>query len=285
MEESSDDSEPTPLGLASPPSTADHSDPPQRRRICGGCDRPTTVCLCSFVPSEPIFTYTKILILHHPHESRHKLSTVPLISKCLSCSQTLIGRRLCLGSSPLLDSLYGSSLQNPSQSPHAIFLFPGTPTSSALPIAEIELSNMITQPLSGPVLILFDGTWKHAKEMVTASEPFLSKFAIRVSLECDESVEGGSIYDSDLILRKEPFGGCMSTMEAVARALRVLEPGGAGIELERRLIEVLRAMVRFQACNLKPVKPRPKMLKKSKRSEKSELPPLLDGRASPRFGI
>jgi len=53
--------------------------------------------------------------------------------------------------------------------------------------------------------------------MVSTIEEFLSKFAIRVCLGVDESASSGSIYDSELILRKEPFSGCMSTMEVVAR--------------------------------------------------------------------
>lgn len=118
------------------------------------------------------------------------------------------------------------------------------------------------------VLIAFDATWKHAREMVRASEGFLSKFATRVCLDVDENASGGSIYDSELILRKEPFGGCVSTMEAVARALRVLEPNG--LEIETKLIRVLRDMVALQAGYLKPVKPRPKLLKKGKGKEKEE---------------
>lgn len=102
--------------------------------------------------------------------------------------------------------------------------------------------------------------------MVSASEEFLSKFAKRVCLDFDEKVSGGSIYDSELILRKEPFGGCVSTMEAVARALRVIEPNG--LEIETKLIGVLREMVRLQASYLKPMKPRPKLLKKSKEQKK-----------------
>lgn len=86
-------------------------------------------------------------------------------------------------------------------------------------------------------------------------------------MDYDESASGGSIYDSELILRKEPCGGCVSTMEAVARALRVLEPNGS--EIESKLIEVLREMVKLQAQYLKPMKPRPKLLKKGK--EKKEL--------------
>lgn len=119
------------------------------------------------------------------------------------------------------------------------------------------------------MLIAFDATWKHAKEMVKASENFLSKFAIRVCLGMeDENVSGGSIYDSELILRKEPFGGCVSTMEAVARALRVLEPNG--LEIEARLIGILKEMVRLQAGFLKPTKPRPKLLKKKKKLKEEE---------------
>jgi len=81
----------------------------------------------------------------------------------------------------------------------------------------------------------------------------------------DEKVSGGSIYDSELILRKEPFGGCVSTMEAVARALRVLEPNG--IQIEASLIRILKEMVRLQAGFLKPMNPRPKLLKMKKLKE------------------
>lgn len=99
-----------------------------------------------------------------------------------------------------------------------------------------------------------------------ASEGYLSKFAVRVCLGMeDEKVSGGSIYDSELILRKEPFGGCVSTMEAVARALRVLEPNG--IQIEASLIRILKEMVRLQAGFLKPMNPRPKLLKMKKLKE------------------
>lgn len=119
-------------------------------------------------------------------------------------------------------------------------------------------------------MIAFDATWKHAREMVSASEEYLSRFAVRVCLDSDydESVDGGSIYDSELLLRKEPYGGCVSTMEAVARVLRAVETNGE--EVERRLIAVLKEMVRLQASFLKPVKPRNKLLKKGKQRPMTE---------------
>ncbi|KAL6987148.1 hypothetical protein U1Q18_012903 [Sarracenia purpurea var. burkii] len=237
-----------------------------RRRMCTkGCDRPMNVCLCGSIPTEAISTATEVVVVHHPHEQRHKLATVPVLSKCLRNCQTLVGRRLRRGDSSLLDSLYDAAVENPNQPPRAIYLFPGTDSSPSIEISKWQ-SSWSDNYTSTHVLIAFDGTWKHAKEMVRASSPFLSKFAIRVCLDYDVMVDGGTTFDSDLILRKEPFSGYMSTMEAVARALRVLEPNG--VEIEGRLVEVLRAMVKFQACYLKPMKPRPKLLKNVKAEEK-----------------
>lgn len=99
-----------------------------------------------------------------------------------------------------------------------------------------------------------------------ASEGVLNSVgAIRVCLDVDESLSGGSIFDDELVLRKEPFKGCVSTLEAVARFLGAVEEKGE--EIERILVRVLREMVRLQAGFLKPVKPRPKLLKKNKQKQ------------------
>ncbi|KAF8396163.1 hypothetical protein HHK36_017776 [Tetracentron sinense] len=243
-----------------------NSNQKEKRETClKGCGRPANVCLCNQLPTKPLLTSTQILILQHPHELRHRLATVPILTKCLQNSHTLTGRRLRHGSSPLLDSLFAASLQDPHPSNRAIFLFPGSESSPSIELNQWKLLNSTELSIKDLVLIVFDGTWKHAKEMVSASLPFLSKFACRVCLNYDVGVDGGTIFDSELVLRKEPFSGCLSTMEAVARSLRVLEP--RGVEIEQSLISVLRAMVRFQAFYLKPVKPRPKLLRKGKDEE------------------
>ncbi|KAL3637231.1 hypothetical protein CASFOL_019530 [Castilleja foliolosa] len=223
---------------ASPPNDDHHH---QRRRFCTtGCGRPINVCLCHTLPSTPIPTTTKIIILHHPHERRHKLATVPILSKCLRDCEIIVGRKLKYGQSKLLDFLHDQACQNPN-SPinRALYLFPG-PNASSIVETSRAYPRHDNADMDDPVLIVFDGTWKHAKEMVLASLSFLSKFAIQVCLDFDVGANGGTIFDSELILRKEPFAGCMSTMEAVARCLRVLEPDG--FDIESRIIEVLRAM-------------------------------------------
>ncbi|MBA0800548.1 hypothetical protein Gohar_010974, partial [Gossypium harknessii] len=154
----------------------------------------------------------------------------------------------------------------PNQSPPAIYLFPPSPTAPAVTLSQLKSSNLLNYETTPLLLIVFDATWKHAKEMVSVSEGVLKGLASRVCLDgVDENVTGGSIYDNELVLRKEPFGGCVSTLEAVARCLGVIEPNGD--EVQGVLIGVLREMVRLQAGFLKPLKPRPKMLKKSKHKE------------------
>ncbi|WOG84261.1 hypothetical protein DCAR_0103443 [Daucus carota subsp. sativus] len=234
-----------------------------RRRICTtGCDRPINVCLCDKIPRDKIGTITKIIIIQHPHERRHKLATVPVLAKCLDNCEIVFGRRLRRTVSPFLDSLCADAVAHPQNARRVVFLFPGTETMPSLDIDEWKSLHGDANVMSNLVLIAFDATWKHAKEMVQASLPFLTKFAIQISLPCKVEVDGDSIYTSDLTLRKEPFSGCMSTLEAIARCLRILEPNGA--EIESRLIELLKDMVKLQACFLKPMKPRVKLSKKSK---------------------
>ena len=230
------------------------SPPPKRRSICHKCDRPIPVCLCHVIPTPPIPTRTQIIIIQHPHESHHKLNTTPLLTKSLLNSSSLITRRLT--SNILIN-------QPPSST---YYLFPPSQSSPAVTLSDLKTALKNNTP---PVLIVFDATWKHAKEMVSASEGYLSRFATRVCLDgFDGGIEGGSIYDSDLVLRKEPCGGCVSTLEAVARWLGVVEENG--LEIEDRLVGLLKEMVRLQAQFLKPMRPRPKLLKKSKQIEQGK---------------
>ncbi|KAK3222638.1 hypothetical protein Dsin_009663 [Dipteronia sinensis] len=230
----------------------------QRRQICGHCERPKPVCLCHVIPTTPIITSTHILIVHHPLESQHKLNTARLLSKTLHHVTTHLSRKL-------LRSHLTHTHQSPSST--TIYLFPPSPGSPAVGLSEFKQS--LNSDVRNLRLVVFDGTWKHAKEMVKASQGVLEGFgAIRVclDLDVDENSRGETIYNDELLLRKEPFKGCVTTFEAVARCLRVVEPDN-GEEIERILIGILREMVKLQAAFLKPVKPRPKLLKISKQNQ------------------
>uniref|UniRef100_J3N5Y8 tRNA-uridine aminocarboxypropyltransferase n=1 Tax=Oryza brachyantha TaxID=4533 RepID=J3N5Y8_ORYBR len=246
------DSDPLPsVAAAAGDATADQT--PPRRAVChSGCGRPSSVCLCPYLPPSPLPTSTAVVILHHPHAvRRNPLSTLPLLARSLSNLRLIPGRRLLPSSAPLIAR---------SPSSPVLLLFPSPDA------ADLASWCRSTPPAAraNPTLLLLDGTWKQAKEMHAASLPFLSSFVVPVSLPVDCGVDGDSMFESELVVRKGPHKGCMSTMEAVARALRLLEPEGSGAEIEQAMVEVLQAMVAFQAKHVqhRPMKPRVKMRKK-----------------------
>lgn len=244
--------------------------PSPGRSIChAGCGRPSRVCLCPHLPPTPLPTSTTVVVLHHPHAlRRNPLSTLPLLARCLSNLRLLPGRRLLPTSTPLLPP--------PSPAGPVLLLYPSPAASdlaawcrSAPPAARER-----------PTLLLLDGTWKQAKEMHAASRPFLESLGVvPVALPVDAGVDGDSMFESELVVKKEPRKGCVSTMEAVARALRLLEPEGKGEEVEEAMVRVIRAMVAFQMEHVQhlTVKPRVKMRKKKelKREEAQRNPELM----------
>ncbi|KAE8697174.1 N-terminal glutamine amidohydrolase isoform 1 [Hibiscus syriacus] len=124
----------------------------------------------------------------------------------------------------------------PNESPPAIYLFPPSPSSPAVTLSQLQSTNLLDYKATPLLLIVFDATWKHAKEMVSASEGVLKDLVQRVCLDgVDENV----------------VGGVFMTMSW-------------GFDWG------LGEMVRLQAGFLKPSKPRPKMLKKTKHKEDNQ---------------
>ncbi|KAL2611521.1 hypothetical protein R1flu_023213 [Riccia fluitans] len=279
------------------------------REICVSCGRPQRVCLCTVLPKQPLTTATKIIILQHPHETRHKLSTVAVVARCLSNCEVFVGRKYRHGMCPLLDEcsvsfshssapvdaastdfLRSGEFKSCGKKSTALLLFPtsasadlktwwqssssnilsSSPTSASVVVEKCSVGRDDDSGTSADLvegkcnekcdeahvlLLIVDGTWQHAKEMVKASMPFLGDFVVQVSLPHDVSQKGAGMADSDSILRKEPFAGCVSTMEAIARALAILEPNGSFIEAT--LLSVLEHMVKIQTSHFVPLNPRP----------------------------
>ena len=54
------------------------------REMCGKCCRAKTVCICQWLPPEPVETNVRVIILQHPNEQRKGLSSsAPLVRFCL----------------------------------------------------------------------------------------------------------------------------------------------------------------------------------------------------------
>ncbi|WPN96832.1 tRNA-uridine aminocarboxypropyltransferase [Pseudomonas sp. MUP55] len=161
------------------------------RPQCPRCLRPTTHCLCALIPS--LDSRTRVLLLQHPSEVNHALNTARLAALGLNNAQLVVGE--------VFEDL--ATLLNP-PGYQARLLFPA---DDAQPLQTYGPGD---QPL---LLVVPDGTWRKARKLLYLN-PLLAALP-RVSL-ADGSV-------SRYRLRKAPGPGALSTVEAIAQALQLLE--------------------------------------------------------------
>lgn len=181
---------PRPARYSSLNCPADGSGAPGRPR-CGRCARPRSHCLCEFIPS--LDNGTPVVILQHPQESRHALNTGRLAALGLRHA-----RLVCSS------AFAASDWEYPGRAP--VLLFPGPKAVS------------LAAPASGAVpqrcvLVVPDATWRHARGMIHR-HPDLAALP-RVTLP--EGPPGR------YRVRKAPGRAELSTIEAIARALDLLD--------------------------------------------------------------
>ena len=82
-------------------------------------------------------------------------------------------------------------------------------------------------------LIVLDGTWRQARKLLRLN-PWLQRLP---------AVSFTPTHPSEYQIRKQPAAHCVSTIEALAEALRLLEPEGLPVD---GLLEPFRAMVAQQ---------------------------------------
>jgi len=163
------------------------------RAFCLRCNRPASVCWCAHVPS--IATRTRVVILQHPRERYVAIGTGRMASMCLTSAS------LHLGVEFEHDAAVRAALADPTQP--AALLWPG---EGAIDIA--------ASPPTGPItLVVIDGTWTTAKKLVRVN-PFLASLP-RYAF----APNAPSAYR----IRREPRDDYVSTIEAVAHVLTVLE--------------------------------------------------------------
>jgi len=169
---------------------------PMSRAHCSRCQRPASHCLCAWIPDLP--SRSRILLLQHPDESVHPLNTARLAALGLQRARLRIGERF--------DDL-ASLLADPGLRP--LLLFPGAP---AVDVADWRS----TAPGTDTLLIVLDGTWRKARRLLRLN-PALADLP-RLAL--------APAVPSRYRVRRALEPGALSTVEAVAAALEMLEPGG-----------------------------------------------------------
>ncbi|MEB0048155.1 MULTISPECIES: tRNA-uridine aminocarboxypropyltransferase [unclassified Pseudomonas] len=158
---------------------------------CPRCLRPQPHCLCSLIPS--LDSRTRVLLLQHPSEVNHALNTARLAALGLKNAELRVGE--------VFEDLT-ALLNQPGYTARLLF-----PAEDAQPMRCYSATD---EPL---LLVVPDGTWRKARKMLHLN-PLLAALP-RVTLV------GGAV--SRYRLRKAPEPGALSTVEAIVRALQILE--------------------------------------------------------------
>ncbi|KAL7843929.1 hypothetical protein SRHO_G00224680 [Serrasalmus rhombeus] len=192
----------------------------ERRPTCSRCCRPEKVCLCPFLPVDPLEVSTCLYIVQHPAEESRVLRTVPLLAACLpkgKCN-VLVGRRFNEERHPELAAVCRDK--------HTLILYPG---SDAENLEELG-RDFTTSPHN---VIIIDGTWSQAKDM------FLRNALFRLP----KQVQLNSAPSSQYVIRTQPTNMCLSTLECAAVTLSIMERNQA---IQEVLLKPLRALCSFQ---------------------------------------
>lgn len=209
------------------------------RATCPRCTRPSRVCWCAHLPT--IVPATRVLVLQHPREEDVAIGTARMASLCLEGAELVVG--VDLESDPRVRA----ALDDTSRTP--VLLWPGG-----------EATDIMVDPPRGPTtLVVVDGTWALARKLVRRNPRIaaLPRYALGIGAP------------SEYRIRREPAEGCVSTIEAIARALGAIENDP---ERFRPMLAPFRAMVdmqidheqrlqggrvRARAAGPKPKRPRP----------------------------
>ncbi len=178
---------------------------------CAVCHMHATLCICALVPT--LQARTRLSLLIHYREERKPTNTGTLAARCLPGSSIgIVGDRAHPLALPLV---------RPGELGLLMF-----PAEDAVPIERYAAS---AQPV---VLIVPDGNWRQAGKM-RRRVPGLAE------LPCVTLPDTGP---TAYRLRTETKDGGLATLEAIARALRVLE-GDRGPEIEAAMLAVFDVMV------------------------------------------
>lgn len=179
-------------------------------RRCARCRMHMSLCVCALIPR--IETQTRVVLVIHRAEERKPTNTGRLATECLVNSEVVVRGHQAAASEPLVFA--------PGSQPVLLF-----PAEDAVPLAELAPS------LSRVTLIVPDGNWRQASK-VRSRVPGMRDVPCAT---LPASAAKPSIYR----LRSEAHEHGLATIEAIARALGILE----GPHVEDALTLPFRAMV------------------------------------------
>ncbi|MCL1056591.1 DTW domain-containing protein [Shewanella gelidimarina] len=164
------------------------------RPNCPSCHYPLKACLCASIKKMQV--KTELIILQDPTEVGHAKNSVRLLELVIPQAQVVVGEtaedfallreQLALANKPIY------------------LVYPSTASQS---VTDIVIDTDV-------ILILLDGTWRKAYKLLQLN-PWLQAFpALHLDLDCA----------SNYTIRKASRSDSVSTLEASAMMLKVIEP-------------------------------------------------------------
>jgi DTW domain-containing protein YfiP len=187
------------------------ADPAPTRPSCDRCLRPLSVCFCPHLPVLP--TRTRVLLLQHPREQHMAIGTARMAHLALPNSTLIVGTDFAN------DPVVARAMADDA----TYVLFPG---AQAVDVATLPRDRPIT-------LIVVDGTWWQARKLLK----------LNPALAAQPRVAFTPTRPSQYLIRRQPAEFCVSTIEALAEVLAVLEPQEQSFT---RLLDPFHAMVAKQ---------------------------------------
>lgn len=160
-----------------------------KRPICPNCERPVKTCLCSELVH--LQCNYQVIILQDPKESKHALSSAPILAK------SIIGTQLFVGEKFNPDEILGKDWQQ-----NSLLVFP----------QENNLTSTEAAKDNFKYLILLDGTWRKVSRLIHLN-PWLSEIP---------SISINNNNSSEYLIRKSPREDGLSTIEAAVCILNDL---------------------------------------------------------------
>ena len=234
----------------------DHAEAVEPREHCARCGRPVVACYCAHVTQIP--TRTRVVVLQHPRERHKAIGTARIAALCLPNAEIVVGFDFA-------NDRHARALLNNPEAP-AVLLYP-SPDARDL---------RVDPPREAVTLVVLDGTWHHAKTLLREN-PWLHQLP---------KVAFAPERPSEYRIRREPREDYVSTIEALAQALTILEADAPGERSEPgepstpnrfdALMVPFRAMVDIQLDYIaRGSAPRKRKSRRNQAASASRLPPAL----------
>jgi DTW domain-containing protein YfiP len=201
-------------------------------------------CWCSKIT--PQRTRARFILLQHPREARNSLGTARMAHLALDGSTLLVGVDFmkCPEFPLLLES----------ERERSVVVFPSEGAGDARELAHREAT---------PTIWLIDGTWWQAKKIWRSNPALRQMPAYRIDPR----------QPSQYGFRSEPEPHCISTIEAVAELLEILDGGQQGTY--ESFLSPFRALVQRQLTHAQGPDRRPRWRTRVKEPKRFTLPEPL----------